>query len=84
MFSYHVVASNSWSGGWEVYLNIFLPTKLKINFEWKELLKELILSSSATATLNYRASLNSAPDKPSPVPTNTGNTTIVLSHLCCE
>ncbi|XP_044038624.1 oxysterol-binding protein-related protein 6-like isoform X2 [Siniperca chuatsi] len=29
----------------------------------------------ATATLNYRASLNSAPDKPSPVPTNTGRRT---------
>ncbi|XP_070778773.1 oxysterol-binding protein-related protein 7-like [Enoplosus armatus] len=29
----------------------------------------------ATATLNYRASLNSAPDKPSPVPANTGRRT---------
>ncbi|XP_049416358.1 oxysterol-binding protein-related protein 7-like isoform X1 [Epinephelus fuscoguttatus] len=31
----------------------------------------------ATATLNYRASLNNAPDRPSPVPTNTGRRTVL-------
>ncbi|XP_042249112.1 oxysterol-binding protein-related protein 7-like isoform X1 [Thunnus thynnus] len=31
----------------------------------------------ATATLNYRASLNNAPDKPSPVPTDTGRRTVL-------
>ncbi|XP_034750192.1 oxysterol-binding protein-related protein 7-like isoform X1 [Etheostoma cragini] len=31
----------------------------------------------AAATLNYRASLNSAPDKPRPVPTNTGRRTAI-------
>lgn len=41
----------------------------------------LLLSSAAAATLNYRASLNSAADKPSPVPTSTGNNTIVLSFV---
>ncbi|KAM7386175.1 hypothetical protein PAMA_009016 [Pampus argenteus] len=31
----------------------------------------------ATATLNYRASLNNAPDRPSPVPTDTGRRTVL-------
>ncbi|XP_051797889.1 oxysterol-binding protein-related protein 7-like [Acanthochromis polyacanthus] len=31
----------------------------------------------STATLNYRASVNSAPDQPSPVPTDTGRRTVI-------
>lgn len=31
----------------------------------------------STATLNYRASVNSAPDQPSPVPTDTGRRTVL-------
>lgn len=42
---------------------------------------QIFLFSTATATVNYRASLNNASNKPSPVPTNTGNASIVLFML---
>lgn len=38
-------------------------------------------SSTAAATLNYRTSLNNAPDQPSPVPTNTGTISLMFCNL---
>lgn len=55
------------------------------HFLCKERLKIYhLLYYSAAATINYRASLNSAPNKPSPVPTNTGNTILLSSHFKSE